>query len=115
MEPCAFIHYANNNINDCTLLEALQSPLFMAYHNGQPFNQNHLRPCPLLDNPDKLQQMVHESGAKSTDMISPEDVDLLTGKCRHAAECWAKKAEKIWNEKKTESGMEEQGRAQRIQ
>lgn len=115
VEPCAFIHYANNNINDCTLLEALQSPLFMAYHNGQPFNQNHLRPCPLLDNPDKLQQMVHESGAKSTDMISPEDVDLLTGKCRHAAECWAKKAEKIWSEKKTESGMEKQGRAQRIQ
>ena len=23
----------------CTLLEALQSPLFMAYHDGQPFNE----------------------------------------------------------------------------
>ncbi len=29
-------------------------PLFMAYHDGQPFNENHLRPCPMLENPEKL-------------------------------------------------------------
>ncbi len=34
MEPCAFIHYSDSNIREKTLLEALQSPLFMAYHNG---------------------------------------------------------------------------------
>ena len=48
VEPCVFIHYSNCNIHECTLLEALQSPLFMAYHDNQPFNQNHLRPCPML-------------------------------------------------------------------
>ena len=46
MEPCAFVHYSDANIRDKTILEALKSPLFMAYHDGQPFNGNHLRPCP---------------------------------------------------------------------
>ena len=46
VEPCVFIHYANANIHDVSLLDALRSPLFMKYYEGQPFNTNHLRPCP---------------------------------------------------------------------
>ena len=37
-EPCAFIHYATHNINECTLEEALGSPLFRKYQEGQPFS-----------------------------------------------------------------------------
>ena len=98
IEPCAFIHYADSNIRDKTLIEAYKSPLFMAYHNGQPFNCNHLRPCPLLDNPEALRRMVHESGAVSTDCEAPEDVDELTAKCRDKAEKWAVKAAELWSE-----------------
>ena len=58
VEPCAFIHYSNVNIHQVSLLEALRSPLFMAYRRRQPFNDNHLRPCPLLDNPEALAAMV---------------------------------------------------------
>ena len=57
-EPCVFIHYSNANIHDSSILDILRSPLFMAYHNGQPFNKNHLRPCPMLENPELLRQMV---------------------------------------------------------
>ena len=46
MEPCAFIHYSDSSVYDKTLLEALKSPLFMAYHDGQPFNENMFRPAP---------------------------------------------------------------------
>ena len=53
-EPCVFIHYSNTNIHENSILEMLQSPLFMAYHEGQPFNENHLRPCPMLENPSLL-------------------------------------------------------------
>ena len=42
-EPCVFIHYSNANIHDSSILDILRSPLFMAYHNGQPFNKNHMR------------------------------------------------------------------------
>ena len=39
IEPCAFIHYADSNIRTHTLLEAYKRPLFMAYKEGQPFNE----------------------------------------------------------------------------
>ncbi|MGI5936152.1 MAG: radical SAM protein [Oscillospiraceae bacterium] len=98
VEPCAFIHYSNVNIHDVTLLEALRSPLFAAYRKGQPFNSNPLRPCPLLDNPEKLAGMVKESGAKSTDMLAPEDVDVLCAKTAPAAEAWSDVADRLWAE-----------------
>ena len=96
IEPCAFIHYSDSNIHDKTLLEAYQSPLFMAYHQNQPFSPNYLRPCPLLDNYGKLGEMVDSSGAKSTDLASPEDVHVLCGKCQEAAACWKETADRLW-------------------
>lgn len=96
-EPCVFIHYSNANIHDKSILEILQSPLFMAYHEGQPFNHNHLRPCPMLENPEILRKMVKETGAHSTDLESPEDVDHLCDKCEEYAKNWKPDAEKIWH------------------
>jgi len=98
VEPCAFIHYSNVNIHDVSLLDALRSPLFMAYRRRQPFNGNMLRPCPLLDNPEMLREMVKESGARSTDMEAPEDVDVLCGKTAPAARAWAETADRLWAE-----------------
>ncbi len=96
IEPCAFIHYSDSNIREKTLLEAYQSPLFMAYHDAQPFNGNHLRPCPLLDNPGALAAMVDRAGATSTDMQHPEDVHDLTAKCAEAAAAWKPVADGLW-------------------
>lgn len=98
VEPCVFIHYSNVNIRHCTLLEALKSPLFMAYHDGQPFNGNMLRPCPMLENPEKLRQMVHETGAVSTDYESPEAVDTLCDRTTPYAEAWKPQADALWAE-----------------
>ena len=97
VDPCVFIHYSNANIRNCTLLEALQSPIFMAYHDGQPFNDNHLRPCPMLENPELLRQMVHDTGAHSTDLQSPESVDHLCDKCGAYAADWKPVADEIWS------------------
>ena len=95
-EPCAFIHYSDSNLREKTLLEALQSPLFMAYRANQPFNRNLLRPCPVLDNPGRLTQMVESSGAKSTDLMHPEDVRTLSDKCVPVAKRWAPVADELW-------------------
>lgn len=97
VEPCVFIHYSNANIHDCSLLEALKSTIFMAYHDGQPFNENMLRPCPMLENPECLCRMVNKTGAKSTDLQSPEVVEHLCDKCTPYAEEWAKMADKTWS------------------
>ena len=96
IEPCAFIHYADSNIKEKTLLEAYQSPLFMKYRQNQPFNENLLLPCPLLDNPGRLADIVKESGAKSTDMTHPENVDELSKKCVNSAEHWTPVATELW-------------------
>jgi len=98
VEPCVFIHYSNCNIHECTLLEALQSPLFMAYHDNQPFNQNHLRPCPMLENPERLRSLVQETGAKSTDLQSPESAAHLCEKCEPYAAAWKGTADALWAE-----------------
>ncbi|MCR4672424.1 MAG: radical SAM protein [Lachnospiraceae bacterium] len=96
-EPCVFIHYSDSNIHDKTILEMLQSPLFMAYHDGQPFNKNMLRPCPMLENPEILPQLVAKTGAKSTNLESPESAEELTAKTIEYAKNWAPFAEQEWN------------------
>jgi len=96
VEPCAFIHYSDVNIKDVSLVEALKSPLFAAYQAAQPFNENHLRPCPLLDNPEALRKIVHAAKARSTQPIDQEDVDSLTAKCEKAAAAWAPVADALW-------------------
>ena len=98
IEPCAFIHYSDSNIYEKTLLEAYQSPMFMEYHDNQPFNSNLYRPCPVLDNPGRLADMVHRCGAHSTDLESPESVDDYCERCRSTAEHWKPVADKLWKE-----------------
>ena len=97
VDPCVFIHYSDSNIREKTLLEALQSPLFMAYHDGQPFNDNHLRPCPMLENPEKLRNMMHSVDCHSTDLQSPESVDHLCDKCESYAANWQPTADRLWS------------------
>ena len=95
-EPCAFIHYSDSNIRNKSLLDALRSPLFLSYKAHQPYNQNHLRPCPLLDNYGELALVVKESHAWSTDQEHREDVDSLCEKCHEKAEEWAPVADELW-------------------
>jgi MoaA/NifB/PqqE/SkfB family radical SAM enzyme len=66
VEPCAFVHFAVDNIREKSLREVLQNPLFKAYQKRQPFHKNHLAPCPIIDAPASLREMVRESGAKPT-------------------------------------------------
>ena len=101
VEPCVFIHYSSANIREMTLLDALKQPLFMAYRDRQPFNTNHLRPCPMLENPEILQEMIRESGAKSTDLMSPESAEHLCAKCDKYAEHWKPVAEELWEKEKS--------------
>ena len=96
VDPCVFVHYSDSNIREKSLLDCLRSPMFMAYHDGQPFNENHLKPCPMLENPEKLREMVAKTGAKSTDMQSPETVEHLCAKCDGYAAGWEETAQRLW-------------------
>ncbi|HIS40001.1 MAG TPA: radical SAM protein [Candidatus Aphodovivens avistercoris] len=98
VEPCVFAHYANANIRRDSLLDALRSPLFMEYYRNQPFNDNLLRPCPILENKGVLADMVERSGAHSTDLQAPEDARDLCAKCAESIDAWAPVAQRLWND-----------------
>lgn len=96
VEPCAFCHYSDSNINDVSLQDALRSPFFKAFRNAQPFSGNPLRSCPLIDMPHKLVTVVEQSGAKSTEINSPEDARSLAEKTSPIAEKWGVVAEEAY-------------------
>ena len=98
VDPCVFIHYSNANIHDVSLLDALRSPLFMAYHDNQPFNENMLRPCPMLENPQILPKLVAATGAHSTDPQAPETADTLCARTTEYAADWTPVAEELWKQ-----------------
>jgi MoaA/NifB/PqqE/SkfB family radical SAM enzyme len=99
-EPCVFIHFSDSNIHENSILEMLQSPLFKAYHEGQPFNRNHLRPCPMLENPKYLREMVAKTGAHQTNQESAESVEHLCAKCDSYAAEWGPVADEVWGKQK---------------
>ena len=105
IDPCVFVHYSDSNIREKTLLEALRSPMMMAYHDNQPFNENMLRPCPMLENPEKLRAMVEKAGAHSTDLQSPETAEHLCSKCQQYAKNWQPVADELWKDSREKRGF----------
>jgi MoaA/NifB/PqqE/SkfB family radical SAM enzyme len=100
VEPCAFIHFSLDNIKEKSLMEVLQSPLFRAYQQRQPFSDNLLRPCPLIDVPAALREIVATTGARPTHpgaetaLSGPIGAYLDTNAAR-----WAAVADRIWQER----------------
>jgi MoaA/NifB/PqqE/SkfB family radical SAM enzyme len=54
VEPCVFLHLAKDNIRDRSLVEILNSPCFKEARSLQPFNDDHRRPCCIIDNTEAL-------------------------------------------------------------
>lgn len=96
VDPCVFAHYSNANIREVSLLEALQSPIFMEYYREQPFNDNGLRPCPIYENSGKLAEMVERAGAHNTDLQAHESAEELCAKTKATADAWKPVAERLW-------------------
>ncbi len=66
VEPCVFVHFAVDNIKNKSLIEALNSDFFKAIRNEQPYTENLLRPCMIIDNPNILRNVVKKCNAKPT-------------------------------------------------
>jgi len=66
VEPCVFCHFAVDNIRDTSLKEAINSPFLKRIRSFQPYRENLLTPCMLIDAPDILRQVVSEFNARPT-------------------------------------------------
>jgi len=98
VEPCAFVHFAVDNIREKSLKEVLKNPLFTAYQKAQPFSKNMLCPCPIIDEPDALRQIVKETGAYPTHegadtVLNGEIAGFLDERSAN----WKKVADPLWN------------------
>jgi MoaA/NifB/PqqE/SkfB family radical SAM enzyme len=66
IEPCVFCHFAVDNIRNKSLREAINSPFFKRIRSFQPYRENLLTPCMLIDEPDVLRRVVKEFNARPT-------------------------------------------------
>jgi len=66
VEPCVFTHVAVEKIYDKSLVEVLNSDFFKAIRSLQPYSDNLLTPCMIIDNPDVFREVCHKCGAYGT-------------------------------------------------
>lgn len=65
-EPCAFIHFAKDNVHSKTLVECLNSDWLKEARSRQPFNENLFSPCPYIDNGHELRDLVAKHNVPGT-------------------------------------------------
>ncbi len=96
VEPCVFVHFAVDNIKTTSLKDVIRSPLFMDLKSRMPFNDNHLRPCMIIDNPHILREVVEKHGARPTHAGADCVTTVLAGQLDAYAEAYGKIADVAW-------------------
>jgi MoaA/NifB/PqqE/SkfB family radical SAM enzyme len=98
VEPCVFCHFAADNVKEKSLKEILESPFFMAFKRRRPYNDNLLRPCTIIDNPQILREVVEEGGAHPTHPGADSIVTTLASAIDEYAEEYGEIADNVWKE-----------------
>lgn len=98
VEPCVYTHIAMHNIKDVSLAEALDSPLFRAIRKRQPHNENHLRPCMIIDNPERYREVIEETRPYFTHPGAEEVVTRMKDELDAYAARFAQLADRVWRE-----------------
>lgn len=81
VEPCVFVHFAKDSIHEKTLGECIRSEAFKEMRSKAPFDKDLRRPCPQIDHPHILREIVEKHGLIGThegaeDIIGPH-FDML--------------------------------------
>jgi MoaA/NifB/PqqE/SkfB family radical SAM enzyme len=66
VEPCVFVHFAVDNIRDKSLRQVLTSDFFATIRSRQPYAENLLTPCMIIDNPHVYRDVVRSCCAYPT-------------------------------------------------
>ncbi|HSO89127.1 MAG TPA: radical SAM protein [Draconibacterium sp.] len=96
LEPCAFCHYSDSNINEMSLAQALRSPFFQKFRNSKPFSNNYYRPCPLVDVPEAIVKLTSSPSVNSTHLKHTETAEQLAVKTSQLAKTWKPVAEELY-------------------
>lgn len=66
VEPCIFTHFAQANIKNVSLKEAMDCEFFKEIRKRQPYVPNLLTPCMLIDNPQVSRELCQTCKVRST-------------------------------------------------
>lgn len=110
VEPCVFAHFAVDNINDKSLREVLNSPFFRAIRARQPFSDNPLTPCMIIDKPHELRELVRRHHAYSTHPGAETLLEELAPELDRYAEEYHAIAEETWVKEYEPAGFQRHGK-----
>jgi MoaA/NifB/PqqE/SkfB family radical SAM enzyme len=96
VEPCVFCHFAVDNIRDKSLKEVLNSDFMKAIRREQPYRENCLTPCMLIDEPDVLRQAVARYHAHPTHLGAETLVTDLKQEIDQYARSYRAIADDVW-------------------
>ncbi len=96
VEPCVFCHFAVDNIKEKTLKEVLNSDFMKAIRREQPYRENYLTPCMLIDEPDVLRRTVARYHAYPTHDGAETLVTTLKGEIDEYARSYRAIADEVW-------------------
>lgn len=99
-EPCVFAQAWDMSVYEHSLMDILtNSKLFAAIRKRQPYNDNLLRPCMIIDVPECWREAVEESNAT----LSYKTADNTSKELRQNIEDFAKEyaelADPVWNDR----------------
>ena len=97
VEPCVFAQAYDSNIKEKSLMEILQtSKLLASIRKRQPYSENLLRPCMVIDVPEKWQEVLKESGATLSYPTADNVASNLVDQVNKLSDEWKKVTDPIW-------------------
>jgi hypothetical protein len=81
-----------------SLAEALNSTLFRAVRESQPHNENHLKPCMIIDNPHIYTRTIEETKPYFTHKGAEEIVTTMKEDLNAYAARFGTFADRVWGE-----------------
>ena len=79
----------------------------MAFRKRQPYTDNFLMPCSIIDNPHILREIVEETGAYPTHKGAETIITTLAEQLDAYSEEWGKYANKAWESEYVQSDEDE--------
>lgn len=98
VEPCIFAHFSTDNLKNKSLKEVLKSPYFEAIRKRQPFSNNLLMPCMLIDSPHIFREIIAETRATPTHPEAEYLLNELAGFLDEYSQSQRNVFDKIWQD-----------------
>ncbi|MGB6064651.1 MAG: radical SAM protein [Desulfomonilaceae bacterium] len=111
VEPCVFTHVAVEKIYDKSLTEVLNSDFFKYIRSLQPYSENLLTPCMIIDNPHVFRDVCKKCGAYGTH----EGAEDVRTKIKDELDDYGRRVralfDRTWEEEKAEYGYSDSNKA----